>query len=257
MDSVTEVLQARSHESGGLTQTALLSLLAHGAAIAGLVLMPSPWRNSATTPPVVMTISLGGTPGPNQGMTTEGGRPVQAAPPEAQPSRRAEPAPAPKAPAMVRPVPDPKVKPRPAPKHAPDQAKSATASKGEETRPGSTRTDTGARGLGFGLSTGGGGTGGGYLDVGNFCCPEYLITMTDLIRRNWNPRQEVAGDVLLKFVIQRNGQITAVEVERSSGFAALDLNSQRALLLTRQLPWLPSAFPDDHLTVHLSFQYQR
>lgn len=257
MDTVTEVLQARAHEPGGLTQTALLSLLAHGTAIAGLVLMPSPWRNSAIQPPVVMTISLGGTPGPSQGMTMEGGRAIQAAPPEVEPSRRAEPAPAPKAPAMVLPVPDPKVKPRPAAKQAPEQAKSATVSKGEETRPGSTRTDTGARGMGFGLSTGGGGTGGGYLDVGNFCCPEYLATMVELIRRNWNPRQEVAGDVLMKFVIQRSGQMTAIEVERSSGYAALDLNSQRALLLTRQLPALPPAFPDDHLTVHLSFQYQR
>lgn len=256
MDTVTEVLQARAHEPGGLTQTALLSLLAHGAAIAGLVLAPSPWRNSAIQPPVVMTISLGGTPGPTQGMTTEGGRPVQAAPPEAEPARRAEPAPAPKAPAMVLPVPDKRVKPRPAAKQAPVQATSATATKGEEIRPGSTRTDTGARGMGFGLSTGGGGT-GGYLDVGNFCCPEYLFTMVELIRRNWNPRQEVGGEVLMKFVIQRSGQIAAVEVERSSGYAALDLNSQRALLLTRQLPALPSAFPDDHLTVHLSFQYQR
>jgi len=257
MDTVTQVLQARAHEPGGLTQTALLSLLAHGAAIAVLVLAPSPWRNSAIQPPVVMTISLGGTPGPNQGMTTEGGRPVQAAPPEAEPARRAEPAPAPKAPAMVLPIPDKRVKPRPAAKQAPDQAKSTTASKGEEPRPGSTRTDTGARGMGFGLSTGGGGGAGSYLDVGNFCCPEYLTTMMELIRRNWNQRQEVSGEVLMKFVIQRNGQITAVEVERSSGYAALDLNSQRALLLTRQLPALPSAFPDDHLTVHLSFQYQR
>lgn len=257
MDAVTEVLRSRADEPGGLTHTALLSLLAHGALIAGLVLMPSPWRSSVLQPPVVMTISLGGTPGPNQGMTTEGGRAVQAAPLETKPLPRTEPALAPKAPVMVLPIPDKRVKPRPAPKQAPDQAKSATASKGEETRPGSTRTDTGARGMGFGLSTGGGGGTGSYLDVGNFCCPEYLQTMSELIRRNWNQRQEVAGEVLMKFVIQRNGQITAVEVERSSGFAALDLNSQRALLVTRQLPGLPSAFPDDHLTVHLSFQYQR
>ncbi len=35
---------------------------------------------------------------------------------------------------------------------------------------------TPARGHGLGLSTGGGGT-GGKLDVGNFCCNEYLTTM--------------------------------------------------------------------------------
>ena len=42
-----------------------------------------------------------------------------------------------------------------------------------------------------------------------------------------------------------------------SGYAALDIESQRALLLTRQLPALPAQFPDSTLTVHLRFQYQR
>ena len=39
--------------------------------------------------------------------------------------------------------------------------------------------ETGAQGQGFGLSSGGGGD-GGYLDVANFCCPEYLATMRRL-----------------------------------------------------------------------------
>jgi outer membrane biosynthesis protein TonB len=51
--------------------------------------------------------------------------------------------------------------------------------------------------------------------------------------------------------------ISDIVLERSSGFAALDLESQRALSLTRQLPPLPAQFPDSTLTVHLSFQYQR
>jgi len=48
-----------------------------------------------------------------------------------------------------------------------------------------------------------------------------------------------------------------VEMERSSGYAALDLTSQRALLMLRRLPPLPPEFTEDHLTVHLRFQYQR
>jgi len=110
--------------------------------------------------------------------------------------------------------------------------------------------------MGFGLSTGGGGT-GGYLDVGNFCCPEYLSTMLQLIQRNWNSKQEVSGEALLKFTIQRDGRFTGIEVERSSGYAALDLSAQRALLLTREVPPLPVAFTENQLTVHLNFQYQR
>jgi hypothetical protein len=54
----------------------------------------------------------------------------------------------------------------------------------------------------------------------------------------------------------RSGQITAIETERSSNVFALDQASARALYLTKLQP-LPSVFPDDHLTVHLSFEYQR
>ena len=73
-----------------------------------------------------------------------------------------------------------------------------------------------ASGQGFGLSAGGGGT-GGYLDVANFCCPDYLATMIDLINRNWNSKQGARGTTLLKFDIERDGRITNIVVERSSG----------------------------------------
>jgi TonB family protein len=62
---------------------------------------------------------------------------------------------------------------------------------------------------------------------------------------------------MIKFTIMRDGQIQGVEVERSSGYTALDINAQRALLVTRTLPPLPAAFPNPTLTVHLNFQYTR
>ena len=58
---------------------------------------------------------------------------------------------------------------------------------------GSALAETGGQGHGFGLTTGGGGGPGGYLDVGNFCCPEYLETMRMLITRNWQSKQQVVG----------------------------------------------------------------
>jgi TonB family protein len=61
----------------------------------------------------------------------------------------------------------------------------------------------------------------------------------------------------MKFTIQRNGTITAVQVEKPSGFVALDLAAQRALLLTQRVPTLPTEFPNPSLTVHLIFEYQR
>jgi TonB family protein len=58
------------------------------------------------------------------------------------------------------------------------------------------------------------------------------------------------------FTILRDGTITAVQVERSSGFAALDTESQHALLATARLQPLPAAYPNSTLTVHLRFDYE-
>jgi TonB family protein len=81
--------------------------------------------------------------------------------------------------------------------------------------------------------------------------------MVERIRTNWNQQAEVPGQAIVKFTIQRDGRLTDVVLERSSGYTALDLNAQRAVMMTRQLPALPAAFSNPTLTVHLNFQYQR
>lgn len=210
-------------------------------------------------PKTVMTISLGGAPGPRAGgMTPMGGRPVQQAVPE-QPRARPEPVrpPAAKPPEMTVPLKDS----RPTPPRerlkvaAPEEARGTTPTRGPREQLGSTIAETGGQGIGLGLSTGGGGT-GGEINVGDFCCPEYLSTMLQLIQRNWSEKQAVSGTVVVRFTIRRDGSVTGIEVARSSGFAALDLNAQRALGLTR-LPPLPAAYSNPQLTINLSFQYQR
>jgi TonB family protein len=213
-------------------------------------------------PQTVMTISLGGgTPGPaNGGLTPISGRAIQSETPIEAP-KRPEPVrpPAARTPDMT--VPDAKARPTRATqepvKQAPDDARGRTPTRGAETAAGSAIAETGARGQGFGLSTGGGAGSGSRLDVADFCCPDYLLLMIERIRSNWNARAEATGETMIKFTIQRDGSIQGVEVERSSGFAALDINAQRALLVTRTLPPLPTAFPNPTLTVHLNFQYLR
>jgi periplasmic protein TonB len=260
MESVTAVLLDRSREPAGLKATIVASLALHAGVLAFLFLAPASWRLRAAAEEVgpVMTISLGGAPGPRSGGAAPlGGRPIQSTAPLANPARR-EPvrAPAARTPEMSLPKPGTKGVPQPVVKSGPDEAQGHTPTRGTEERAGSAFGETGAQGTGFGLSTGGGGT-GGYLDVGAFCCPEYLSTMLDLIQRNWSSKQQVEGEALVRFTVLRNGQLTDVTVERSSGFTALDLTAQRAVLVTRQLPPLPGGFPDDHLTVHLVFQYRR
>jgi protein TonB len=258
-EPVTSVLVQRAHDQGNLRRMYVYSTLAHGAALAIVVAAPGLLgpRLDSNAERVVMSISLGGAPGPRAGgMTPMGGRPIQQAAPALTKPAPVRP-PAARAPEMTLPSPTArKTPPRPPVKSAPEQASARRPTTGAEVQSGSAIAETGGRGMGFGLSTGGGGT-GGYLDVGNFCCPEYLTTMLELIRRNWSSKQDVAGQALMKFTIQRDGRLVGIELERSSGYTALDLTAQRALLLTRQLPPLPSAFTEPSLTVHLYFQYQR
>ena len=81
--------------------------------------------------------------------------------------------------------------------------------------------------------------------------------MRDRIIKNWNQNQRASGIVVMKFVIQRNGQITDIEVGSSSGNPVLDLAAQRALINTRMLAPLPSGFPGQRLRVELKFEYIR
>lgn len=256
-EPVDSILADRARDTDGITRMMSVSVLLHAVLIAGVALAPQFWpsRESADLGPV-MTISLAGAPGPRAGgMTPMGGRPVQQA--TESEAKRPEPErpPAARAPEMT--MPTTKAAPRPPVRSAPDEARGRTPTRGAQERPGSAIAETGGRGLGFGLTTGGGGGTGSYLNVGDFCCPEYLQTMTQLIQKNWDSRQPVAGDVLVKFTIQRDGRLTEIELEQSSGHIGLDLAAQRAIYNTKQLPPLPAQFPDSTLTVHLSFQYHR
>ena len=260
---VTDVLRDRMQEPGGIQGMVAVSVAVHAALFGLAVMAPASWlSHHGAQPKTVMTISLGGgTPGPqNGGLTSIGGRPVQDQTPE-NPSRYdAVRAPAAVAPAMTVPTKTGRqaVKTPPTVKQAPDQAHGRTPTTGKEASVGSSLAETGVRGQGFGLSTGGGQGGTGVrLDVGDFCCPDYLVTMTQRIQSNWSPRAENPAQAVIKFTIQRDGAITDVELEQSSGYTALNIAAQRALLTTRQLPPLPGAYGNPSLTIHLTFQYTR
>jgi TonB family protein len=60
----------------------------------------------------------------------------------------------------------------------------------------------------------------------------------------------------MRFVIQKDGRIVDISVQRSSGVQALDFFAERALRLTK-LPPLPPGFTDQALAVRLFFDYSR
>jgi TonB family protein len=264
MSDVSDILRDRMLEPGGFERMATLSVLAHGVALGVLLFAPGMLgsRQVQSDQPII-TINLGGgAAGPaTGGLTALSSRPVQELkPPEEAPKREAVRPPAAKTPEMT--LPDPKAKPSktppaPAVKQAPAEAKGRTPTRGAQPAFGNAMADTGARGQGFGLSSGGPSGSGSYLDVANFCCPAYIQQMVDRIRANWNAQAETAGEVTVKFTVQRDGSLTAIVVERPSGYAGLDINAQRAVVMTRTLNPLPGEFTNPSLTVHLNFQYQR
>jgi TonB family protein len=259
---VTDILRDRMQAPAGLQKMVSLSIALHVLLGAALIVSRGGFLARHDAPATLMTISLSGSAGPeNGGMTTIGGRPVQAVTPPEEAKREAVRAPAAKTPEMTVPLPNArtvKAAPSVAVKQAPDEARGRTPTKGKEPAFGSAIADTGVRGQGFGLSTGGGAGSGSSLEItGDFCCPEYLATMIMRIRSAWNQNQGGArGTSLIRFTIQRDGTITGPTIFQQSGTVTLDTAALRAVVATRTLPPLPDAYPNPTLTMRLSFLYQ-
>jgi TonB family protein len=244
----------------GFQRMLTISVVLHVVGLAAFALAPEHWRTRASEEREVMTISLGGAPGPQSGgQTSMAGRPVQRAVPPTE-TPRPEPVrpPAAKPPEMVEPTkaPPPKQAPKntPRPDTAPKQATGRTPTSGPEVAAGQARADTGVQSDSIGLSTGGGGGTGGQTNLGNFCCPAYIQEMLQIIQRNWQQRQGSRGSTVMRFVIDREGNLSNIEVARSSNNFMLDQAAQRALLATRLSP-LPREYPNPTLTVNLQFNF--
>lgn len=262
-EAVSDIILERAQIADGMGRAVLkmlvLSLVAHGLLVASLIFAPSFWTSSATDQSKPMVISIGGAEGPDAGgLNTISAKPVQrVAEPDEKPARATPPAD--KAPEMV--APGPVAKPTPATKPIEKPAEKSSTRKptsGKEIVVGAARADTGvaAQTPFGGLSTGGGGTGGARVDVPNFCCPSYIAQVVSQIKRNWSDNQAASGKNTLKFVIQRDGMLSGIEVEESAG-TLLDLASERALKITKQVTPLPREFTGNALTIHLIFEYSR
>lgn len=237
------------------------SFAAHAVLAAVVFLMPAAWMGvRAPADETVMTVSLAGAVGPQTG-----GRQVesaQAVQQQAPPVPRPEPVvpPMAKSPAMIEPTKAPPKKTPPTPvKQAPKDAPTRpTPSKGAEVQPGDALANTASTSkVPFGGTASGAGGTGARIDVGSFCCPQYLATMQERILRNWESRQQTLGTTVASFKVLRDGTISDVSVQRSSGNATLDFIATRALRLTQRIPPLPPEYPNASLTVLMTFDYQR
>ena len=263
--STNQQLSDRAANPDGLKQTVTVSLVIHALVIIALLFSPDSWLSGEANDAAldIMTLRLGGPEGPGEGgLTPLGSRPIQEIVP-LQDARRPQwiQPPTPTPPKMILPVPAEEARTRPEPETdvqtTPDEARGRTPTRGSELREGRAMAESGVEGMGIGLSAGGLGGSGTELDVGDFCCPSYLATMLELIRRRWDNNQQVPGMSIVRFTIQRDGSLTDVGLHQGSGQVALDLSAQRAVILTRAIQPLPSAFPGTDLTVRLTFEYRQ
>jgi outer membrane biosynthesis protein TonB len=259
MDAVTEVLLDRTRVAQNVSRMVVVSLLLHGTLLTAIVVLPHVLEKPPE-PKSVMTIMLGGAPGPVQGRLAIADKAVQQPTPDATKPKQDTPPALPK-PEMVEALktakPLPKSAAKPEPKKEVTPLHGSKPTQGPEVKAGAAKVDTHGAPIPFGgLGTGGGGGGSATTDVKDFCCPEYLIAVTEQIRRNWQQNQGQDGSAVIAFTIHRDGSITNVLAEQGAN-PILTAASQRAILATPRVSPLPGAFTGDHLTVHLAFQYQR
>ena len=255
-EAVSSILISRSREADGLSRMVSMSLGAHLAVLAAIAIVPAGWLTSEVARPErVTTISLGGVAGQDVGGLTPIAQPTaQEVTADARNVVRTPAA----APEMKAPAPEAKPTPKPVPKPV-DKSTTKKPSTGKEVQTGPARADTpNAAAVPFGglASSSAGGLGGVRIE-GDFCCPEYIEAMKRAIYSNWNQRQGVAGYVEVRFVVRRDGMLTAVAVEKSSNNPLLDLESRRTVLATQQVPPLPQRYTNPTLTVILIFEYKR
>ena len=259
-NDTSQVLSKRSDTGDRLRRHVMVSLTAHGLVLGTLLFGPTAWIQGDEAEVFnIMSIRLGGAEGPGEGgLTPLGARPIQEviSMPEARRPQWIQP-PADTAPDVVVPAEEaPRLEPKSEVETAPEEARGRQLTRGPRLQNGMAMADTGAKGMGVGLSAGGLGGTGTEISLANFCCPEYLGTMMSLIQQRWDSNQRTTGVTIVRFTVQRNGSIKGVGVDRSSGYTALDLSAKRAVLMTKQLPPLPSAFTENGLTVRLTFEYR-
>ncbi|HEY7216366.1 MAG TPA: TonB family protein [Thermoanaerobaculia bacterium] len=259
--AVEQILHRRARRAGRRPEAVSLAVAAllHIAAVALIVLLP----RLAPPPPPLAFVPVQIIPAQALGVRRPASRPKAAkpAPPEPEPAKPApeEPEkPAPKPPQDEAPVLPPekpeKRKPEPKPPAERSTGIEAAGTASPQARPGD---EAGRRGApdaspagtsAFGPKVGG-------LDNPDFRFGYYIDQLLSAIDAKWQ-RPPLGDDVkaVISFRIERDGNITDLEVAESSGYNSFDLAALRAVQNASPFPPLPRAYRHDSLGVNLIVQ---
>jgi TonB family protein len=140
----------------------------------------------------------------------------------------------------------------------------------EDTAEGAAQGQEGGMGTGLRIGTGEGSGGGGWgpggpgggFGLANFPYTWYLNIITDRVSGNWfsslvDPGVAGSFQTVVYFRIQKDGQISDVKVEQSSGLTPLDLSAMRAVRSSAPFPPLPRDYQDAYLAIHLIFEHAK
>jgi TonB family protein len=146
---------------------------------------------------------------------------------------------------------------------------SPESTKKEETGGSAAEAGGEGTGMGTGLRIGGGGPGGGFgpgygpgTGLSNFPYTYYLNIITERVSANWftslvDPGVPGNFQTIIFFRIQKNGQVTDLGIEQSSGLTPLDLSALRAVRVSAPFPPLPRDYDDTYLAIHLIFEHAK
>jgi len=173
-----------------------------------------------------------------------------------------------KPPTLRHPVEEPKKE------TTPKVRKKTTIQKRDKTPKGDTqeRKKSTGKGTGSGLRIGvGGGTGTGsgfpsayssQIGLSSFPFTYYLQIIIDRVSSNWftslvDPGIRGNFQSTVYFKIYKNGQLSNLKIEESSGIRSLDLSALRAIQSSAPFPPLPKEYKNEYLGIHLIFEHSK
>ena len=93
------------------------------------------------------------------------------------------------------------------------------------------------------------------LDVSDFPFAYYLAAVQRKITERWEGRAQPGRQPVAVFEIARNGQVSKLAIEKSSGNSYYDQQALRAITEASPLPPLPPEFSEPSLRIHLGFNF--
>lgn len=240
MDAVSRIVLEREQSRPRLLPYALIALFFHSS-IVGAIFLAS--RHAAARPVQMPSVSVKivrpDPPKTRRPATKPDPRPTQP-PPKATPIP--EPEPEPVETVLAEPEPSERL-----------PSEDAMAAPEQKATPRPTPVPAPAGG-GSGLSIGG--DNGGQVPgiPSDFHFAYYVQRMLALIESRWyKPAAPVGTKARVRFTIDREGRLSRIELESSSGNSSFDRAALRAMYAANPLPPLPPAYAKPSLTVHLTF----